>query len=536
MLCTYCSLNPALLVNILSITWFWYGSGQSFDKSIELTTFQKLVLLSIALLISVAYAVQPIKVQGADFVNSVTNARFQIIGVAYAAPDPPPRDLTDLACSYQPGGSAGFMPQLGVDPLSNGTTCLRDAALMQMLGINTVRIYNLDPTINHDECASIFNDVGIYMILDVNTPLPNESINSGDPSSSYDSTYLEQIFGVVEAFKTYPNTLGFFSANEVIDATATAATDPPYIRAVTRDLKNYIAKHSSRTIPVGYSAADVRPVLVDTWEYLQCAINGSTSDMSRSDFFGLNSYSWCGPTATYESSGYNVLVADFSNTTIPVFFSEYGCNIIEPRVWDEVQTLYSPMMTGVMSGGLAYEFTEDSNNFGLVIVSANGSATLRVDYDNLQAQLNKLNISALESANSTATTLTPPSCSSSLIDNSGFDNQFNIPDVPPGGQELIDNGISNPNNGQLVQVTQLNVTVSCFASDGVQLQGLAIKPLHNNQSNSPTGQNSSGTATTGGPSPASVASPTSTTGSAVRAEMGSVMGSVVMGALAMWCL
>ena len=428
------------------------------------------------------------------------------------------------------------MPQLNVDPLSNGTICLRDAALMQMLGINTVRVYNLDPTINHDQCASIFNAVGIYMILDVNTPLPNESINSGDPSSSYDSTYLEQIFGVVEAFKNYPNTLGFFAANELINDNVTGATDPPYIRAVTRDLKNYIAKHSSRTIPVGYSAADVRPVLIDTWEYVQCAINGSASDMSRSDFFGLNSYSWCGSTATYESSGYNVLVADFSNTTIPVFFSEYGCNIIEPRVWDEVQALYSPMMTSVMSGGLAYEFTEGSNNYGLVNISANESATLRVDYNNLQAQLNKISISALESVNSTATALTPPTCSSSLIDNSGFDNQFNIPAVPPGGQELIDNGISNPNNGQLVQVTQLNVTFPCFASDGIQLQGLAIKPLPNDQSNSPSGQNSSGTATTGGPSPASAASPTATTGGALKAEVGSMLSSVVMGALALWCL
>jgi len=38
-------------------------------------------------------------------------------------------------------------------------------------------------------------------------------------------------------------------------------------------------------------------------------------------FFGLNSYSWCG-NATFVSSTYNQLVADFANTTIPVFFSE----------------------------------------------------------------------------------------------------------------------------------------------------------------------------------------------------------------------
>lgn len=441
--------------------------------------------------------------------------------------------VADGAHRYQPGGSAGYKPDSGVDPLSNGTTCLRDAALMQSLGINTIRVYNLDPAINHDQCVSIFNAVGIYMILDVNSPLPNESINAGDPSSSYSSTYLQRIFAVIEAFKDYPNTLGFFGGNEVINDMPTGKIDPPYIRAVTRDMKNYIAKHSSRNIPVGYSAADVRPVLVDTWQYLQCAINGSSTDMSRIDFFGLNSYSWCGA-ATYHTSGYDVLIAIFGNTTVPVFFSEYGCNNVQPRVWDEILTLYSPIMAAVMSGGLAYEWTQEANNYGLVSISSNSSATLRVDYDNLQAKFNKLDISALESINSTAINLTPPRCSSALI-NEGFYNQFDIPPVPPGGQDLIDNGIKNPNNGKLITLTQLNVTMPVYASNGAQLQGLAINPLPNDQSNTPNGQNTSGTATTSG-TPAGSAMPSSTSGAAIMRETGSVLGSMAVGALALWCL
>jgi hypothetical protein len=444
------------------------------------------------------------------------------------------RAIANKAHRYQPGGSAGYKPESGVDPLSNGTTCLRDAALMQSLGINTIRVYNLDPAISHDDCASIFNAVGIYMIIDVNSPLPNEAINAGDPASSYSSTYLQRVFAVIEAFKDYPNTLGFFGGNEVVNDLPTGKIDPPYIRAVTRDMKNYIAKHSSRNIPVGYSAADVRPVLVDTWQYLQCAINGSSSDMSRIDFFGLNSYSWCGGTATYQTSGYDVLVATFANTTVPVFFSEYGCNKVTPRVWDEVLTLYSPPMAAVMSGGLAYEWTQEANNYGLVAVSGNSSATLRTDYDNLQAKLNKLDISALESTNSTAINLTPPKCSSALI-NEGFYNTFDIPPVPPGGQGLIDNGIKNPNNGKLVPVTQLSVQMPVYASNGAQLQGLAINPLPNDQTNSPNGQNTSGTATTSG-TPAGSAMPSSTSGAAVMRETGSVLGSMAVGALALWCL
>ena len=419
--------------------------------------------------------------------------------------------------------------------------CLRDAALMQRLGVNTIRVYNLDPSLNHDDCASIFNAVGIYMLLDVNSPLGGQSINRADPSSSYDSDYLSRIFGVVEAFKDYPNLLGFFSGNEVINDDPSGGVVPPYIRAVTRDLKNYIAKHSIRSIPVGYSAADVADILTDTWEYLQCAINGTTSDPSRIDFFGLNSYSWCGSTATFESSGYNVLVSDFSNTTVPVFFSEYGCNTPSPRVFDEVQALYGSRMTPVFSGGLVYEYSQEVSNFGLVVINGNGTVNIRSDFDSLQGQYNKLDIKSLESGNSTATSLTPPTCNSNLITIKSFYNQFNIPDVPPGAQSLIDNGINNPNRGKLVSVTQDQVQMVVYSSDGAEIQGLAITPLPNDQSNTPGGQNTSGSATQSGSttsaSATSSSKPTSTTkGAAGRMQVESMLGLVAAAAAAMWYL
>jgi 1,3-beta-glucanosyltransferase GAS3 len=61
--------------------------------------------------------VQSIEIQGSDFVNPATGDRFQLLGVA-----------------YQPGGSSGYNPASGMDPLSDGSVCLRDAALMERLG------------------------------------------------------------------------------------------------------------------------------------------------------------------------------------------------------------------------------------------------------------------------------------------------------------------------------------------------------------------------------------------------------------------
>ena len=89
-------------------------------------------------------------------------------------------------------------------------------------------MYNVNPIVNHDECMSIFNAAGIYVLLDVNSPLV--SLNRADPAGSYTSDYLTYIFQNVENFKNYPNTLGFFAANEVINDEETAEDNPPYIR------------------------------------------------------------------------------------------------------------------------------------------------------------------------------------------------------------------------------------------------------------------------------------------------------------------
>ena len=375
---------------------------------------------------------------------------------------------------------------------------------MQQLGINTIRVYNVDPTLNHDLCASIFNAVGIYMFIDVNSPLPLQSLDPGNLVTSYSSTYLNHIFSVVEAFGPYPNTLAFISANEVMNTVSTGQTAPPYIRAVTRDLKNYISNHLTRQIPVGYSAADVSEILTDSWTYLSCDINGSTSDPSRTDFFGLNSYSWCGPTsptANYDASSYDTIITTFGNTSIPIFFSEYGCNKVEPRVFDEVPVLYGNM-TSVMSGGLVYEYYQEDNNYGLVSLYDNGTAQLRNDYNALQKQYNTLDVKALESMDSSAESAKSPKCSSDLISSSGFNTSFNLPAPPPGGQPLIDNGISHPNQGKLVSVTTTTVADPVYDANGNVIKNLAIKPLANDESNTPNGSNTSGqTSSTTGATP-----------------------------------
>lgn len=362
---------------------------------------------------------------------------------------------------------------------------------------------------------SIFNSVGIYVVLDVNSPAENQHIDRNNPGSTYTKAYLEHVFTMIEAFKDYPNTLAFFSGNEIMNAMDTAEKNPPYIRALTREMKNYIATHANRTIPVGYSAADVREILADTHAYLQCDNSKDGSeDMSRSDFLGLNSYSWCGSDATFETAGYDKLVEMFSNSTIPVFFSEYGCNEVQPRTFDEVPTLYGEKMT-VMSGGLIFEWTQEDNNYGIVDAYANGTVHLRGDYDALADKYSGLNMTLIENHNTTATNLKAPKCSAGLISDAGLSTDFDIPAVPSGVADLIASGVSNAPKGSIVAVTKTKVELPVYATSGGKISGLEISPAEGSgrkngglttaepESSSSTTSSSTASATSSSSSPSS---------------------------------
>ncbi|KAG5973145.1 hypothetical protein E4U55_000654 [Claviceps digitariae] len=417
----------------------------------------------VALGASLAAAVPLLEIEGDEFYNPKTGEKFEIVGIA-----------------YQPGGSAGFS-ETSPDPLSQPDACMRDAALMQAMGVNAIRVYNLNPKNNHDECASIFDAAGIYMLLDVNSPLRGQSLETAQPWASYNEGYLTHIFSVVEAFGNYPNTLLFFSGNEVINDIPSAKVVPQYLRAVTRDLKNYIKNNLKRKIPVGYSAADVRPVLWDTWNYMQCS-DGTKGDMTRTDVFALNSYSWCGIDATFESSTFKDLVDGLAKTSLPVFFSEYGCIQPAPRYWNETRAIYSDKMTGVLSGGVVYEWTQEDNDYGLVSIKGD-TLTILGDYDRLKAAWATIDWKTVQSQKAAKNGVPPPPCKPSLITQKGFDINFVAPPPPPGAQKLIDNGVSPKPTGKIVKISNFNVKSTVKDSKGKAITNLKVVRLPDDEFN-----------------------------------------------------
>ncbi|KAF7549909.1 hypothetical protein G7046_g8185 [Stylonectria norvegica] len=279
---------------------------------------------------------------------------------------------------YQPGGSAA-----NKDPLADTTVCKRDIAKFKDLGVNTVRVYAVDNKADHDVCMQALNDAGIYLVLDVNNP--KYSINQIDPAPSYNADYLQNVFATVEVFAKYSNTLAFFSGNEVINDMKDTDKSAPYVKAVTRDMKNYIRARGLRKIPVGYSAADVSTNRMQTAMYMNCG-----SDDMRSDFFAFNDYSWCN--TDFKTSGWDVKVKNFTDYGLPIFLSEYGCIKNRPRKFEEMGALMNSEMTSVYSGGLLYEFSVEDNDFGIVDIDGNSvtpSSENPKEYGNFKSALSK---------------------------------------------------------------------------------------------------------------------------------------------------
>ncbi|KAF2754903.1 beta-1,3 glucanosyltransferase [Pseudovirgaria hyperparasitica] len=272
--------------------------------------------------------------------------------------------------AYQPGGAADV-----ADPLLNTEQLKHDIELFKQLSINTIRIYSVDNSKPHDEAMKMLEDAGIYLALDVNTP--GFSLNRQDKESlhlSYNERYLQSVFATIDEFQKYNNLLLMISGNEIINEKNNTIA-APYIKAVIRDMKNYIAEHEYRPIPVGYAAADVAENVDLQLKYFDCG-----PDHQRGDFFALNDYSWCDP-SSMQISGWDKKVERYKDYGAPIIMAEYGCNT-NKREWQEVKALFSTQMSSVYSGGMAYEFTTEANGYGLV-EEKNGEIVPNEDFERL---------------------------------------------------------------------------------------------------------------------------------------------------------
>lgn len=342
-------------------------------------------LSGLASLASVASAadVDTIDIIGNKFFYHSNGSQFYIRGVAYQ--------------SNSVGANATSSTSF-TDPLADSDKCKRDIEYLQKLNTNVIRTYALNSSVDHSDCMSQLADAGIYVITDLSEP--GLSINRNDPT--WDTELLSRYTAVVDNMGNYSNVLGFFAGNEVTNA-KNNTNAAPFVKAAIRDTKAYIKQNLKRNIPVGYSASDDADIRIPEANYMACGEN----DVSA-DFYGVNMYEWCGE-SSFEDSGYEERTKEMKNMTIPLFFSEYGCNADRPRKFQEVGTLFSDDMTDVWSGGIVYMYFEEENEYGLVSVDGDSVSTLS-DFDNLSSAMASISPSSAQASDVTSTATETMDC------------------------------------------------------------------------------------------------------------------------------
>jgi hypothetical protein len=188
------------------------------------------MLLSIFLgsLLSLVSAIPTISTKGSKFFTSDGN-QFFLKGMLYLSAFSQHDLLTrTTGVAYQ------LLPE---DPLIDNTQCTLDANLMKTLGANSIRVYHVDPTAEHDDCMKTFADAGIYIWLDLDTF--NSYIQGpGMSEPQWNETQYKAYQEVMDAFHNYDNLGGFFVGNEVLTSPDTDVA-APFVKAAARDMKAY---------------------------------------------------------------------------------------------------------------------------------------------------------------------------------------------------------------------------------------------------------------------------------------------------------
>ncbi|EHA56882.1 hypothetical protein MCOR27_006430 [Pyricularia oryzae] len=343
--------------------------------------FTKSSLISAALLASQASAtLQPIVKEGNKFFYE-NGTQFYMKGIAY----------------QQAVGAAGAATtqKTFVDPLADEKACKRDIPNLQKAGTNTIRVYQIDPTANHDACMKMLDDAGIYVIADLGEP--STSIDRENPE--WNTKLYDRYKAVVDVLAKYTNTIGFFSGNEVTNqANNTMAS--AYVKAATRDTKKYIKQKGYRWMGVGYATNDDKDIRDPLAAYFNCGDQDAAID-----YWGYNIYSWCGD-SDFTKSQYDQHIKNFASYSVPVFLAEYGCidgiGGAEGRKWTETTALYSDRMTGTFSGGIVYMYFQEDNDYGLFKASANGGGSTMKNFDALVNVMKDVNPKTIEKSSFTS--------------------------------------------------------------------------------------------------------------------------------------
>jgi 1,3-beta-glucanosyltransferase GAS1 len=287
-------------------------------------------------------------VKGSKFFYSSNNTQFFVRGIWYSIANKFSSDAT-----------------LHIDPLADDGSCARDIPHLLQLGINTIMVFNLNIEGDHSACLELLKKAGIYVLAELSSNGLQFRVN-GEINHRNNRVLLEHHAKIITSLQKHSNVLGIFIS--LFDTSVTNIQNIAVIKAIIRDLKEYIKGKGYRSIPIGALGFDHHKS-ISVSEYMCCG-----SSEHAADFYSL--YYTSSPTKPHpawcvnSTAALNELAESYRDFPKPVILS-YGCDYRVSHRFDEVSYIYSERMATIFSGAIADEWF---NNVGLTGVDAGSNA------------------------------------------------------------------------------------------------------------------------------------------------------------------
>ncbi|EQC41910.1 hypothetical protein SDRG_00765 [Saprolegnia diclina VS20] len=306
----------------------------------------------------------PLVIKGYKFFDGVTGAEFRIKGISF----------------YPRANTGKNFDANSVDWFTDEMESIWRPQLAQLkaLGVNTLRMYAVDPTKSHDKFMCELSKMGIYVFVGMSAVCPGCYILDEPAPTCYSPEIFTRAQMIYNAFAVYDNVLGFSVGNEN-NLGKKIEKSAPCVKALIRDVRAYgdTCAGSVRQVPIGLDNADI-----DTpshprasWlGYYDCLKNNDEN--TRAEWIGFNPYVECDPTThmSYaDSKGLQKLVGDYKKAgySRPIVFGEFGCiditntidNIEQQRTFLDAKWMNEEAeMTEYVSGGNAFEYSVEKAN------------------------------------------------------------------------------------------------------------------------------------------------------------------------------
>ncbi|KAH7029942.1 beta-1,3-glucanosyltransferase [Macrophomina phaseolina] len=339
-----------------------------------------LLMAFVALFVSVLCDSEPIIVKGSYFFYE-NGTQFSVRGLHYTM---------STGTATGPGVS---------DMLQDGRTCARDIPYFQELGVNLIRVYGIDSTVNHSNCMQQLQDAGIYVLADLSS-IDAANYISVEGNPRWDVDFYTSFSDTIDEMSKYTNVLGFVIIQGLNDTTTNLL---PQVKAAVRDMKAYILEKSYRKIPIGYLHGHDLYHFADVADYLSCGDGNQRVDFLG--FFGPSFYTFYNKTG---EQGFQNATRDLEHLNIPIIIYDWG-SVTIPNTYPEVRALYDSKNSVVWSGGILYQYIEQVWAYGLVNV--NGLLVQALDtFSSASSLLADYTPTLTDAKDYTPTATTTPGC------------------------------------------------------------------------------------------------------------------------------